>query len=209
MTRYQVNRQERTNFFSGAKRSFTGDSRGPHTHRDSPRSSRLTRTVPRLSADLSVADIQTHQLLPGKTCRRCLPHAIATSLARPAASASQSYSRYGWPQYGAIALGKNLTNHFHSDIILATQQFDILDVQQSERRDKVRFEICEVPQLNPTPRPDGDSFVLSNNRLREPRDIENSLSSNLIHELGLDCINCWQNSGASRLSPLIGESRIL
>ena len=32
--RYRANRQDRTNFFSGAKRSFTGDSRGPHTHRE-------------------------------------------------------------------------------------------------------------------------------------------------------------------------------
>ena len=106
-------------------------------------------------------------------------------------------------------MGKNLTSRFHSDIILPAEQFDILDAQQSERCDKVRFEICEVPQFSPTPRPDEDSFVLSYNRLHEPRDIENTLSSNLIHELGLDCINCRQNSGASRLSPRIGESRVL
>lgn len=104
---------------------------------------------------------------------------------------------------------KNLPGRFHSDIILPTEQFDILDAQQSERCDKVRFEIREEPQLRPIPRPEEGSFVLSCNRLQEPRGIEKSLSSNLIHALGLDCINCWQNSGASRLSPRIGESRVL
>ena len=32
--RYRANRQDRTNFSSRAKQSFTGDSRGPHTHRE-------------------------------------------------------------------------------------------------------------------------------------------------------------------------------
>ncbi len=32
--RYRTNRQDRTNFFSRAKQSFTGDSRGPHTLRE-------------------------------------------------------------------------------------------------------------------------------------------------------------------------------
>lgn len=137
------------------------------------------------------------------------PAGIATLLARPATSTSHFCSRYGWPQYGAIAPGKNLTSRFHSDIILPTGQFYILDDQQSERCDKVCFEICEAPRLSLTPRADEGSFALSYNRLHEPRDIDNSLSSNLIHELGLDCINCWQNFDASRLSPLIGESGVL
>ena len=34
MNRYQANRQDRTNLFSGAKRSLTGDSRGPHSQED-------------------------------------------------------------------------------------------------------------------------------------------------------------------------------